>query len=242
VTPRSKLHGFLALLILACSAVACGDEQEQVACGVLVDSTSYADAVPIDTWIADLRPYLYKQSCGSVSYAVVTANASATACRGTTVRIDPEGQMEGPERDEFRNRQLVRAVEEARKILACGENETATHGYSDVVGALRSLAEQQDDEGRPPVRIVAFSDFGHRTQTPPTDLYRAPIVTPPARKQIIDRLRNQGMLPQLAPGTEILIQRFGAFIDPKDTERANAFKNFWTELFAAAGNPQVKYD
>jgi hypothetical protein len=50
------------------------------------------------------------------------------------------------------------------------------------------------------------------------------------------------MLPQLTSDTHILTQRFGAFVDPKNPQRATAFRAFWTELFAAAGNPQVTFD
>jgi hypothetical protein len=232
----------VALVLLVIFAAACEEHEERPACGVLVDSTSYAVNVPVNTWIGDLRPYLYKQSCASVSYAVITANAAATACRGAAVQIDPEGQMEGPERDDFRNRQLARAVDEAKKILACGENEVATRGYSDVVGALRTLASDRDEQGRAPTHIIAFSDFAHRTQRPRLDLTRVALAGPRDRKQIIDGLRKQGTLPRLTADTDILTQRFGAFIDPKNVERAAAFHEFWQELFAASGGPHVTFD
>jgi hypothetical protein len=224
----------VVLVLIVAGATACGTEAKGI-CGVIVDSTSYADPA---TSRADATSKLppFAQECDWIAFAAVTGSSESSACRQDPVAIAAT-QAENPNdnpvvEDRIRAHRMTEVLPRAVKLFDC---PTEGEG-SDVLGALRYLVKQLTAQRRPDQahQIIVFSDLINNRGD--LDINKLDLAEG-ARKQKINELRTARLLPDLT-GYAVVVH---GFLRKKTSnpDRFPLLEGFWKEAFEAAGATTV---
>ncbi|SEF71214.1 hypothetical protein SAMN05444920_101440 [Nonomuraea solani] len=225
-----RLSALGALLLVASGLVACGTEAKGV-CGVIVDSTSYADPATSRNDVTSKLP-AFAQNCDWMAFAAVTGSSESSTCRQDPLPIAAT-QAENPNanpvvEDRIRKHRITEVVPRAVKLFDC---PTEGEG-SDVLGALRYVVKQiaahrQPDKAH---QIIVFSDLINNRG----DLNINKLdLSESARRQKIQELRDARLLPDLT-GYAVTVH---GFLREKTSspDRFPQLEGFWKEAFEAAG-------
>ncbi|MFG1959830.1 hypothetical protein [Nonomuraea sp. NPDC049028] len=225
----------VAVVVLVVGGVAgCGTEAKAV-CGVVVDSTSYADPATSRSDVTSKLP-AFAQGCDWIAYAAVTGSSESSTCRQDPVSIAAT-KAENPNanpvvEDRIRTHRITEVLPRAVKLFDC---PTEGEG-SDVLGALRYLVKQMSAQRQPDKahQIIVFSDLINNRgelNINKLDLSEA------ARKQKAKQLRESQLMPDLA-GYGVVVH---GFLREKTAspDRFPLLEDFWKETFEAAGASPV---
>ncbi|MER5998663.1 vWA domain-containing protein [Nonomuraea angiospora] len=222
------------ILLVAATVAACGTEAKAV-CGVIVDSTSYADPATSRNDVTSKLP-AFAQGCDWIGFAAVTGSSESSTCRQDPVSIAAT-QAENPNdnpvvEDRVRAHRITEVVPRAVKLFDC----PAEGEGSDVLGALRYVAKQLGAQRQPdkPHRLIVFSDLINNrgdlniNKLDPSE---------GARKQKIKELRDARLLPDLT-GYSVVVH---GFLREKTSspDRFPLLEGFWREAFEASGASTV---
>ncbi|MFI7613910.1 hypothetical protein ACIBP6_22035 [Nonomuraea terrae] len=219
-----------AMTLVLSGVVACGTESGAV-CGVIVDSTSYADPATSRNDVTSKLP-AFTRGCDWIGFAAVTGSSESSTCRQDPVPIaatPAENPNDNPVVEErVREHRISQVLPRAVQLFDC---PTEGEG-SDVLGALRYLAKQLTAQRRPdmPHQIVVFSDLINNRGD--LDVNRLDL-TEDARRQKIQQLREARLLPDMT-GYTVTVHGFlrGRTASP---DRFPQLEAFWREAFEAAG-------
>ncbi|RVX38255.1 hypothetical protein EDD27_0548 [Nonomuraea polychroma] len=228
---RHRLVATLGALLLVVTGVAgCGTEARAV-CGVIVDSTSYAEPA---TSRGDLTSKLpaFAQNCDWIAFAAVTGSSESSTCRQDPVAIAAtraENPNENPVVEErVRSHRIKEVLPRAAQLFDC-----PTEGQgSDVLGALRYVVRQLGAQRQPDKahEIIVFSDLINNRGD--LDINKLDL-SEGARKQKIKELRDARLLPDMT-GYSVVVH---GFLRKKtsDPDRFPLLEAFWREAFESAG-------
>ncbi|NUR88889.1 MAG: hypothetical protein HOY71_32795 [Nonomuraea sp.] len=228
------LRVVVGVVVLSGGLAGCGSEARGV-CGVVVDSTSYADPAASREDVNSKLP-AFAQSCDWVAFAAVTGNSEASPCRQDPVPIAAT-QAENPNgnpvvEDKIRAHRITEVLPRAVKLFDC-----PTEGQgSDVLGALRYAAKQLQAHRQPDSahQLIVFSDLiNNRGELDVNKLD----LSDAARAAKIKQLKDQHLLPDLS-GYAVTVH---GFLRKKgsDPDRFPLLESFWREAFEAAGTTSV---
>jgi hypothetical protein len=224
--------GVLALVAALVSG--CGTEDRAV-CGVIVDSTSYADPATSRNDVTAKLPE-FAQGCDWIGFAAVTGSSESSACRQDPVPIAAtraENPNDNPVvEDRVRTHRITEVLPRALKLFDC---PTEGEG-SDVLGALRYVVKQLTAQRQPDKahQIIVFSDLiNNRGELNINKLD----LSEGARKQKIKELRDARLLPDLT-GYAVAVH---GFLREKTSspDRFPLLESFWKEAFESAGASQA---
>ncbi|MET7330025.1 vWA domain-containing protein [Nonomuraea sp. NPDC005650] len=225
----------VAVLVLVAAGVAgCGTEAGAV-CGVVVDSTSYADPAASRNDVTSKLP-AFAQGCDWIGFAAVTGSSESSTCRQDPVPIAAtraENPNDNPVVEErVRAHRITEVVPRAVKLFDCPEEGEG----SDVLGALRYVVKQLGAQRQPdrPHQIIVFSDLINNRG----DLNINKLdLSEGARKQKIKELRDARLLPDLT-GCTVVVH---GFLREKTSnpDRFPLLESFWREAFEASGASAV---
>ncbi|NRQ40804.1 hypothetical protein HII36_54720 [Nonomuraea sp. NN258] len=231
---RRALAAAAAVLMVSAGTTACGTEARGI-CGVIVDSTSYADPATSRTDVTSKLP-AFAQGCDWVAFAAVTGSSESSSCRQDPVAIaatKAENPNANPVVEErIRTHRITEVLPRAVKLFDC----PAEGEGSDVLGALRYLVKQlaarrQPDQAH---QIIVFSDLINNRgdlNVNRLDLSEA------ARGQKIKELRDGRLLPDMT-GYAVTVHGF-LREKPSDPDRFPMLESFWREAFETAGASPV---
>ncbi|MEV4547223.1 vWA domain-containing protein [Nonomuraea wenchangensis] len=219
-----------ALLVTAAGAAGCGTEARSL-CGVVVDSTTYADPATSRADVTSKLP-AFAQNCDWMAFAAVTGSSESSTCRQDPLPIAAtraENPNENPVVEErVRAHRVQQALPRAMRLFDC---PTEGEG-SDVLGALRYAVKQLAAQRRPdlPHELVVFSDLINNRGD--LDIGRLDL-SEAARKRKIDELRAAHLLPDMS-GYAVTVH---GFLRRKTSspDRFPLLESFWREAFEAAG-------
>ncbi|WP_219462346.1 hypothetical protein [Nonomuraea rhizosphaerae] len=222
------------LLLLAGGLTACGTESRAV-CGVVVDSTSYADPATSRGDVTSKLP-AFAQGCDWIGFAAVTGSSESSTCRQDPVAVaatKAENPNENPVVEErIRSHRITEVLPRAAKLFDCPSEGEG----SDVLGALRYLVKQMAAQRQPDKahQIIVFSDLINNRgelNINKLDLSEA------ARKQKAEQLRKEQLMPDLS-GYGVVVH---GFLREKTAspDRFPLLEAFWKETFEAAGAAPV---
>ncbi len=219
-----------ALLVTAAGATGCGTDARSL-CGVVVDSTTYADPATSRADVTSKLP-AFAQNCDWMAFAAVTGSSESSTCRQDPLPIAAtraENPNENPVvEDRVRAHRVQQALPRAMRLFDC---PTEGEG-SDVLGALRYVVKQLAAQRRPdlPHELVVFSDLINNRGD--LDIGRLDL-SEAARKRKIDELRAAHLLPDLS-GYAVTVH---GFLRRKTSspDRFPLLESFWREAFEAAG-------
>ncbi|MEU6999334.1 hypothetical protein [Nonomuraea sp. NPDC046570] len=234
MTGLRAVAGGVAVAMVAVGVTGCGTEARAV-CGVVVDSTTYADPATSRTDV-DTKLPAFTEECDWIGFAAVTGASESSPCRADPVAIAAT-KRENPNgnpvvEDRIRAHRVTQALPRAVKLFDC---PTEGEG-SDVLGALRYLAKQMAAQRAPGKghRIMVFSDLiNNRGELNVNKLD----LTEGARQQKIKELRAAGLLPDLT-GYEVVVH---GFLRQKTSnpDRFPLLESFWKEALESAGATTV---
>ncbi|MGP4099151.1 hypothetical protein [Nonomuraea sp. KM90] len=233
-TARRRLPALAALVLVATPLTACGTESKAI-CGVIVDSTSYADPATSRNDVTSKLPS-FAQECDWIGFAAVTGSSESSACRQDPVPIAAtraENPNENPVVEErVREHRITEVLPRAVQLFDCpGEGEG-----SDVLGALRYLVKQLSAQRQPDKahRIIVFSDLINNRGD--LNINRLDL-NEDARRQKVKELREARLLPDLT-GYAVVVH---GFLREKTSspDRFPLLEGFWREAFEAAGATTV---
>jgi hypothetical protein len=224
----------LSLVAATAGVAACGTEERAV-CGVIVDSTSYADPVTSRNDVTSKLP-AFAQGCDWIAFAAVTGSSESSTCRQDPVPIAAtraENPNDNPVvEDRVREHRITEVLPRAVTLFDCPPEGDG----SDVLGALRYLVKQLDARRQPGKahQIVVFSDLiNNRGEL---DVNRLDL-SEGARAQKVKELREARLLPDLAGYTVVV----HGFLREKTSspDRFPLLESFWREALEAAGATTV---
>ncbi|GAA2358450.1 hypothetical protein GCM10010404_09410 [Nonomuraea africana] len=223
-----------SLGLVGMGVTGCGTEARAV-CGVVVDSTSYADPAASRTDLTSKLPG-FVDGCDWVGFAAVTGASESSTCREDPVAVaatDRENPNDNPVVEErVRRHRLTQVLPRAGKLFDC---PTEGEG-SDVLGALRYVVKQMDARRQPDQahRVIVFSDLiNNRGELHVNKLDLSEV----ARQRKIKELRDSRLLPDLT-GYEVVVH---GFLRKKGSnpDRFPLLESFWTEALESAGAVSV---
>ncbi|TDD21314.1 VWA domain-containing protein [Nonomuraea diastatica] len=233
-TARRLIAALGVLPVVAAGLTACGTEARGL-CGVVVDSTSYADPATSRNDVASKVP-AFAEGCDWIGFAAVTGSSESSACRQDPVPVAAtraENPNDNPMVEErVRKHRITQVVPRAVKLFDC---PTEGEG-SDVLGALRYVAKQLSAQRQPDRahRILVFSDLiNNRGEL---DINRLDL-SESARSQKIKELRDARLLPDMT-GYAVVVH---GFLREKTSspDRFPQLEAFWQEAFEATGATTV---
>ncbi|MEU4542974.1 hypothetical protein [Nonomuraea dietziae] len=220
--------------LLSTGVAACGTESRAV-CGVIVDSTSYADPAASRTDLTSKLPG-FVDGCDWVGFAAVTGASESSTCREDPVAVaatERENPNDNPVVEErIRKHRLTQVLPRASKLFDCPSEGEG----SDVLGALRYLVKQMNAQRQPGLahRVIVFSDLINNRgdlNVNKLDLSEA------ARQAKAKELRESRLLPDLT-GYDVVVH---GFLRKKGSnpDRFPLLESFWTEALETAGATSV---
>ncbi|MFD1937241.1 MULTISPECIES: hypothetical protein [Nonomuraea] len=226
--------GLVTVGLVGAGVAGCGTEARAV-CGVIVDSTSYADPAASRTDVTSKLP-AFVDGCDWVGFAAVTGSSESSTCREDPVAVAAsarENPNDNPVVEErIRKHRLTQVLPRAAELFDC----PAEGEGSDVLGSFRYVVKQMGARRQPDVthRIIVFSDLINNRgdlNVNKLDLGDA------ARKQKIKELRDARLLPDLT-GYEVAVH---GFLRKKgsDPDRFPLLESFWREALESAGAVSV---
>ena len=118
---RRRLPALAALVLVATPLTACGTESKAI-CGVIVDSTSYADPATSRNDVTSKLPS-FAQECDWIGFAAVTGSSESSACRQDPVPIAAtraENPNENPVVEELvREHRITEVLPRAVQLFDC---------------------------------------------------------------------------------------------------------------------------
>ncbi|MGI5282670.1 hypothetical protein ACQEVF_05000 [Nonomuraea polychroma] len=232
---RHRLVATLGALLLVVTGVAgCGTEARAV-CGVIVDSTSYAEPATSRSDVTSKLP-AFAQNCDWIAFAAVTGSSESSTCRQDPVAIAAtraENPNENPVVEErVRSHRVKEVLPRAAQLFDC---PTEGEG-SDVLGALRYVVRQLGAQRQPDKahEIIVFSDLINNRGD--LDINKLDL-SEGARKKKIKELRDARLLPDMT-GYSVVVH---GFLRKKtsDPDRFPLLEAFWREAFESAGATAV---
>ncbi|GAA1636884.1 hypothetical protein GCM10009733_037490 [Nonomuraea maheshkhaliensis] len=231
---RRLVAGVGVLSLVAAGLAGCGTEAKAV-CGVIVDSTSYADPATSRNDVTSKLPP-FTEGCDWIAFAAVTGSSESSTCRQDPVALAAtraENPNDNPVVEErVREHRVTEVLPRAVKLFDC----PAEGEGSDVLGALRYLAKQLGARRQPDSahQIIVFSDLiNNRGEL---DVNRLDL-SAAARQRKIKELRDARLLPDL-DGYAVVVH---GFLREKTSspDRFPLLEGFWRESFEAAGAATV---
>ncbi|MFG1943721.1 vWA domain-containing protein [Nonomuraea sp. NPDC048826] len=221
----------LGVVALVASGVAgCGTEAGAV-CGVVVDSTTYAEPATSRADVTSKLPE-FVQGCDWVGFAAVTGASESSSCREDPVTV-AAGRAENPNdnpvvEERVRAHRTKEVVPRAVRLFDC---PTEGEG-SDVLGALRYAVKQMTARRLPDRehRLIVFSDLSNNRGE--LNINRLDLAEE-ARKRKVEELRRAGLLPGM-DGYAVTVHGF-LRERTSDPDRFPSLEAFWREAFEAAG-------
>jgi hypothetical protein len=234
VTVRRALAGVAVLLLAGAGVAACGTEAQGL-CGVIVDSTSYAEPATSRNDVTSKLP-AFAQTCDWIAFAAVTGSSESSTCREDPVPIAAtraENPNENPVVEErVRAHRIKEVVPRAMRLFDCPVDGQG----SDVLGALRYVTKQLGARRQPDKahQLIVFSDLINNRGD--LDINRLDL-SEAARERKIKELRDARLLPDLT-GYSVVVH---GFLRKKssDADRFPMLEGFWREAFESAGATTV---
>ncbi|MFI7700053.1 hypothetical protein [Nonomuraea sp. NPDC049480] len=233
--PARRLSAASAVVALIAGGVAaCGTEARGI-CGVIVDSTSYADPGTSRNDVTSKLP-AFAQTCDWIAFAAVTGSSESSTCRQDPVAIAAtraENPNENPVvEDRVRAHRITQVLPRATQLFDC----PAEGEGSDVLGALRYLVKQLSAQRQPDKahQIIVFSDLiNNRGDLNINQLD----LSENGRKQKIKELRDTRLMPDMT-GYTVAVH---GFLRKKTSspDRFPLLESFWREAFESAGATTV---
>ncbi|MGW0806685.1 hypothetical protein [Nonomuraea sp. NPDC002799] len=239
-SPQARPQALRLVAVLGVSSLvvaglaACGTEARAV-CGVIVDSTSYADPATSRTDVTSKLPS-FAQGCDWMGFAAVTGSSESSTCRQDPVSLaatraeNPNGNPVVEER--VRAHRTTEVLPRAVKLFDC----PAEGQGSDVLGALRYLVKQLGAQRQPDKahQMIVFSDLINNRGDLDIDQVD---LSEGARRRKIQELRDARLLPDLTGYTVVV----HGFLRAKGSspDRFPLLEAFWRESFEAAGAATV---
>ncbi|MDL4815013.1 hypothetical protein [Actinomadura opuntiae] len=209
-----------------------GHDSYSAPCGVVVDGSASGQNFDADKRVTELLPgFLRANKCKTLTYVPLDTDSRGSVCSHKDLDLDPDLGA-GTDKEAIRAGRQSRALKDAHAVLACLH---AGRPKSDVLGALARAADQRPD-GKGTYHVLVVSDMLQTDRT--VDLTHADLSTAAKRRAILDG-PFKGRVPDLG-GTALEITDRGRTL--KDTRQSVGLNAFWTQLFATAGHPTVKYD
>ncbi|WP_067173152.1 hypothetical protein [Microtetraspora niveoalba] len=244
-TSSPRIPGFrrtLAALaaVLLVPAGGCASESDRAMCGVVVDSTGFAEYATAKDLI---RRHLggFADGCDWVGLAAITGNSVGTPCQVASLRLyasDRENPNRNPKIEEaVRAEKLKQVGAGAEKLLTCQDDPS---GGSDVLGGLRAVGDRMKSAPKPDRdrEIVVFSDLMSNVGV--LDLNESDYGEEQVRKDKVRELREKHLLPDLAD-TAVAVHGFN-LLSERDPDRVPQLRLLWTEIFTAAGVRELTID
>ncbi|MFG1614686.1 hypothetical protein ACGFI3_18130 [Nonomuraea wenchangensis] len=225
---------------LVVSASACGGEPAEPRdnCGVVVDTTRYAD-YPTAKELIDQHLVAFGKTCGWAAFAAVTGNSVGTPCQRPSLRLvatADENPKDNPRVARLvRERRLGEFYQHAVSLLTKCEDPASG---SDVLGGLRVIGQRLRDapDRTAPSKIIIFSDLMNNKGALP--LQKGGMASAGVREAKVRELRDAGLLPELAGRPTITVHGFN-LLSEKEGDRVSQLEQVWRAIFAAAGAGQV---
>ncbi|TMR20882.1 VWA domain-containing protein [Nonomuraea turkmeniaca] len=226
--------GLSGMLLAVTGVAGCGTEARGV-CGVIVDSTSYAEPATSRSDVTSKLPP-FAQNCDWIAFAAVTGSSESSTCRQDPVAIAAtraENPNENPVVEErVRAHRIKEVLPRAVQLFDC---PTEGEG-SDVLGALRYVVKQLSAQRQPEKthQIIVFSDLINNRGD--LDINKLDL-SEGARQQKIKELRDTRLLPDLT-GYSVAVH---GFLRKKTSspDRFPLLEGFWREAFESAGATTV---
>jgi hypothetical protein len=233
---RRYLLAALPLIGLTVPVVAGCSAQPLAVCGVVVDSTSYAESAESRSDIDSDLP-TFANGCDWIAFAAVTGRSETTVCRERPVPIAATSQ-ENPNRnpkveEKIRAKRITEVLPKAQNLLKC-----PTEGKgSDVLGALRYIARQMEAQrlGDRKHEIIVFSDLVNNQGA--LNLTKDDLTAETSRTAKIKQLESGRLLPSLT-GYGVVVHGF-LRKEKANPDRLPNLDRFWQEAFQTAGAGSV---
>jgi len=234
--------GIVAIVLIA--AFVWPRPKEAVACGVVVDSTSFSTLEVNGTNVerglieGNLPSAIEAAGCDQVRLGVVHGSPSIPCLTKEISFVAPDSYSP-TQKEQHKAKQSKLAIREALEMAgvsgppACGRDQTDDNEGSAVVDTLREIT---DPDKRPLSMLVVFSDFDENKAF---KLTPDKVVEPGWRRATIDDLQAKGRLPHLE-GTTVTFCGIGVGIT-QGTRRLEEFKEFWRDLLNASGTDDVTF-
>lgn len=216
--------------LMAGGVTGCGSETGAV-CGVVVDSTTYAEPAASRADVTSKLPE-FARGCDWIGFAAVTGASEGSSCREDPVAIAAtreENPNDNPVVEErVREHKIKQVVPKAVRLFDC----PAEGEGSDVLGALRYVVKQMTARRQPDRehRLIVFSDLSNnRGELNINQLDLAE----EARRRKAEELRKSGLLPDMS-GYAVTVHGF-LRERTANPDRFPLLEAFWSEAFQAAG-------
>ncbi|MDA0647096.1 vWA domain-containing protein [Nonomuraea ferruginea] len=216
--------------LVAGGVAGCGTDAGAV-CGVVVDSTSYAEPATSREDVTSKLPE-FAQGCDWVGFAAVTGASESSSCREDPVTVAAtraENPNDNPVVEErVRTHRIKEVVPRAVRLFDC----PAEGEGSDVLGALRYMVKQMTARRQPDKehRLIVFSDLSNNRGE--LNINRLELGEA-ARKRKVEELRRAGLLPGMG-GYAVTVHGF-LRERTANPDRFPLLEAFWAEAFEAAG-------
>ncbi|WP_336204670.1 hypothetical protein [Nonomuraea sp. LPB2021202275-12-8] len=235
---RGGVRGGMAtaavLALVAAGTAGCGTQARAV-CGVVVDSTTYADPATSRNDVTSKLPP-FAEGCDWIAFAAVTGSSESSSCRQDPVAVaatTAENPNANPVVEErVRKHRVTEVLPRAVKLFDC----PAEGEGSDVLGALRYAVKQAGAQRQPDKahQLIVFSDLINNRgelDVGKLDLSEA------ARQAKIKELRDARLLPDMT-GYAVTVH---GFLREKTSspDRFPLLEAFWTEALEGAGAASV---
>ena len=234
---RSCLITLIAtVLVLAgtgCSAIstALGDEPPLTrTCGVAVDGSGSGgkEGFDADALLAEhFDRFVRDNQCAKVLFAPLSGGSEASPCSEPDTQVEEEVSGNVDVR-QVRKANRGEALKAARAMLECVRTDPRSVDGSDVIGALRILADK-GRAGGSDYHVLVVSDFIHRD--PALYLDTTDLSTQQARDTALRRAA--GRVPDFHDASVEAVG-FGKLYQKKQPDRYPGFLAFWQAFMKSA--------
>ncbi|GAB3408111.1 hypothetical protein [Flindersiella endophytica] len=220
------------------------EPEATVACGVVVDSTSFStlevNGENVERGLIEdnLPSAIESAGCEQVRFGVVHGSPSIPCLTKEISFVAPDSYSP-TQKKQHKEKQSKLAIREALEMAgvsgkpACAQDQTDDNNGSAVVDTLREIT---DPDKRQLSMLVVLSDFDENKAF---KLTPDKVVEPGWRRDTIADLEAKGRLPQLE-GTTVTFCGIGVGIT-QATKRLEEFKTFWRDLLEQSGANDVTF-
>lgn len=237
-------YAVLALSLLPLLTIGCSSaEKANVACGVIVDSTSYYTNYNLNKRLEhDLMASFTTNECSEAILGVVTSAVDSSACsiQFADLRVTQPGGAAQVTQDKAALQK--KAIGQARDLLMCGHSSAESSHGSDPIGALRNVATEVKRRHKTGDRdvLIVFSDLVQNSGKILMygDRNKPKFTTNKGREDLVNHIIRSDTMPNLA-GFSVEIHGLGARYSA-NASIAHDFVLLWTDLLKRSGSPAWK--
>jgi hypothetical protein len=222
-----------ALLTSGLAACVATAPQLTGTCGVVVDgSGSGSQKTGFDAQerlATNFNTFLQNTDCKYVVFAPINGDSLSSVCAEPMLDMDPAGTTSDDSSAVFAQYRKA-ALQRAELELRCARYDKLSQpGASDIIGGLQRVQQELPAKAGP-YNVLVVSDFISFDSN--LKLQFLSLKTPAIRTAIIDRLKAEGEVPNLA-AINIYAAGFG-YLFGRNGQRRVEFLDFWDEYMAQA--------